>query len=191
MSGHIRGCKLPRHLENPVDDWIMGAVEPALAPLHARGITPNAVTVASMAAAAASVYFCFRGEPLTAASLWVLNYVCDVIDGFMARRYRMETTLGGCLDHVSDVAAFCALMVFVWTRLAVGRPAWPLAVEGALLLGSLYHLQCQEKETSHMPFDGIDGRLCLSKQHLQWTRWVGTGTLTVWHVFLIFFYAGQ
>ena len=184
----MTGCKLPRHLENPVDDAIMVAVEPLLEPLHRWGVTPNMVTWASIAAATAALVFFATNRPWAAAAMWTINYVCDTVDGFMARRYHMETVFGSALDHASDVAAFVGLMGLVLTR-AAGRPAWPLFVEVALLLGAYVHLSCQEKDTSHIAFDGIDGTTCPDKTWLAWTRWVGTGTLTLWHLVLIFIYA--
>lgn len=188
MADQFPGCKLPRHLENPLDDMLMAATQPLMAPLRRAGVTPNGVTLASIAAAAASVYMCFKGHPVAAASLWFLSYVADVVDGMLARRYNMETELGGWLDHGSDVIAFLALMAFAVSRLG-HRPWWPLGVEAGLLAGAWWHLQCQEKDTTHLAFDGIDGSGCADKAHLVYSKWFGTGTLTVWHLFLIFFYS--
>lgn len=186
----LYGCKLPRALENPLDDLLMVAVEPLLQPLHRAGVTPNMVTVGSMLSAVMSVFLCFKGKAALAAFLWLLNYTCDIVDGFLARRYEMETEFGGMLDHVSDVAAFGGLMSFVLWRCAhASLPVWPLWVEGGLLAGAWLHLHCQEKDTPHMAFDGIDGSACLNKSHLRYTRFFGTGTLTAWHLFLICFYS--
>lgn len=165
----------------------MAAVQPLLPPLRRAGVTPNMVTGASFVAGAASVALCFSGRPVAGAALWVLGYACDVADGFMARRYGMETELCGRLDHATDLLAFCGLAAFVASRLP-GRPLWPLGVEALLLAGAFYHLQCQEKGTRHLPIEGLGGAACRDKGHLRWTRWVGTGTLTAWHVFLILFY---
>lgn len=186
----ITGCKLPRHLENPVDDLLMVAVEPFLEPLHRVGVTPNMLTLMSMICAAASVFCCFGGHPGPAMVLWLSNYVFDVADGFMARRYRMETVFGSALDHISDVLSFCGLMAFVLCRSA-SRPGhnWPLGIEIVLLLGAWLHMQCQEKDTPHLAVEGIDGKACLDKDHLKFTRFVGTGTLTLWHLFLIHHYS--
>ena len=188
MSDTIYGCKLPRQLENPFDDLLMVAIEPLLAPLRDLGVTPNAISWASIASAVASIGLAFHGFPVSAACLWLFNYVCDVADGFMARRYRMETEFGGQLDHYGDVLAFCGLMAFVASRLSF-RPWWPLGVEAFLVAATLYHLSCQEVGSKHQSFDGIDGSSCLDKHHLRWTRWFGVGTLTLWHIFLIMFYS--
>lgn len=167
----------------------MVAIQPLLRPLRRAGVTPNMVTGVSILAAGASVALCFRGCPVWAMVLWTLNYVADTADGMMARCYGMETEFGGWLDHVSDVLAFCGLMCFVLWR-SGGRPKWPLAVEAVLLAGAWLHLHCQEKDTPHMAFGGIDGGACLDKAHLKFTRFFGTGTLTAWHLFLIHMYSG-
>lgn len=191
MSYTIRGCKLPRHLENPVDDLLMVAVEPLLASLHAAGVTPNMLTSLSMLAAAASVCLCFKGHPVSAMVAWMLNYICDVADGFMARRFNMETQFGSALDHISDVLAFCGLMAFVARQAHLIHIWWPLGIEILLLLGAWLHLQCQEKDTPHLAVEGISGQACLDKGHLRFTRFVGTGTLTLWHLFLIHYYSSR
>jgi len=188
MSETINGCKLPRDLENPFDDSLMVLVEPVLLPLYRMGITPNMVTYASILAASAAIYLCFTGHPVLASLLWLLNYIFDIVDGFMARRFHMETRLGSILDHGSDVMAFVGLMAFVISRIK-SQPKWPLSIEIILLIGVWYHLSCQEKDTPHIAFDGIDGNACYDRNHLKYTRWIGTGTLTLWHVFLINFYS--
>ncbi len=184
------GCKLPRHLENPLDDLIMAAVEPALRPLRDAGVTPNAVTLASAAATAGSVYCCFRGKTGPAMALWAAGYVLDCVDGFMARRFGMETVLGDALDHGTDLLGYAGLAAFVLSRLyrASPRVVWPVAVELLLCAAALYHMNCQEKGTEHLAVKGVGGCACMSKNHLRWSRWGGLGTLMAWHVFLIYFY---
>ena len=188
MDSQIDGCKLPRRLENPIDDRIMVAIDPWLAQLHAFHVTPNMVTVASMSAAALSLFLFWKARPILSSIAWIVSYVLDCFDGMLARRYDQETALGSCLDHASDVIAFVGLMWLVVARMR-GKASWPILVEVILLAGSYYHLQCQEKGTRHMAFDGIDGSHCLDKAHLEWSRWLGTGTLTAWHVFLIMYYS--
>ncbi len=186
----LQGCKLPRALENPIDDLLMVLVEPTLQPLHSAGVTPNMVTLASAAAAAASVYFCFQGRVWPAAGLWVAGYILDVMDGFMARRFDMESRLGDALDHCTDLLGYGGLIAFVLHSLVTMHPRiyWPLAVELILCAAALYQMNCQEKETSYIAIKGIGGCACKDKAHLKYSRWGGMGTLMAWHVFLIYFY---
>lgn len=186
----IPGCKLPRHHENPLDWLIFRAVEPLLAPMRAAGITPNAVTLASAAAAAISLCACFWGRPNLAVGAWVANYLLDCVDGFMARRFNMESAWGDAADHLTDALSFLGLMAFIGLR-AGQIPIsanWPLLIECILLAASFYHMQCQEKDTVHLSIRGIDGCRCFDKDHLRVTRWFGTGTLLMWHVALIYYY---
>ena len=70
--------------------------------------------------------YCGRGDyPLTACVL-VLSGVTDIVDGFIARRFRMVSDLGKVLDPVADkltqaVALGCLLTRFeaIWRLLAV------------------------------------------------------------------------
>lgn len=187
----LQGCKLPRHLENPIDDSLMVAIEPLLQPLRDAGVTPNMVTLASAAASAASLYFCFERRPLWAVGYWFLAYLFDVMDGFMARRFGMETALGDRLDHISDLLAYGGLLLFVCWRVRTDpRPLyWPLAVEAILTCLAMYHMQCQEKDSHFIPIRGLRGNACRDKEHLRYTRWVGVGTLTAWHLVFIWCYA--
>lgn len=186
----MEGCKLPPHHENPVDHLILRLIEPTLRPLVDRGITPNMVTYASAFAAAVSVWACFHRDPHLASIAWVAGYALDCMDGFMARRFHMESEYGDTIDHLTDVLAFIGLMAFVGLRAFSLHPRgnWPLAVELVLLATSYYHMQCQEKDTKHIAIKGIGGCRCFDKEHLRYTRWVGTGTLMLWHVFLIYYY---
>lgn len=186
----LPGCKLPRALENPLDDLLMVAVEPLLAPLRSAGVTPNMVTLASAAASFAAVYLAFAARPVPAAVLWALGYVLDVADGFMARRFKMESKLGCFLDHATDLLAYAGLMAFVFWKIYTANPRvlWPVAVEVWLALAALYHFHCQEKTSTHQPIDGVSGCACRDAAHLRWTRFLGTGTLAAWHVALILFY---
>ena len=192
MEGpQLQGCKLPRNLENPLDDLLMVLVEPLLQPLRDAGATPNIITALSALSAAASIHFCFRGRPLNASLLWVLGYVLDIMDGFMARRFSMETRFGCLFDHITDTAAFAGLLAFIASSLmhSPHKVFWPLAVELLLICGSVYHMHCQEKGSPHLAISGISGCACADKRHLAHSRWVGTGTLMAWHVFLIWFYS--
>lgn len=178
------------HLENPVDAAILMGIQPTLQPLRAAGVTPNMITWASAAAAVASLVCCFAGRPHLAAAAWVAGYVLDCADGFMARRYNMETEWGDRLDHATDVLGYGGLVAFVLNRIWKGARVWPLYVEAVLVAGALYHMQCQEKGSTNIPIKGISGCACMDKSHLRYSRWLGLGTLLVWHIVLIYYYIG-
>lgn len=81
-------------------------------PLGARGVTPDAVTLAGFAAGAgAAVAAGFAVWPL-ALALWLVNRLLDGLDGAVARLGR-ATELGGYLDIVGDVAVYGAFVAGV------------------------------------------------------------------------------
>ncbi|MBK7858391.1 MAG: CDP-diacylglycerol--glycerol-3-phosphate 3-phosphatidyltransferase [Archangiaceae bacterium] len=75
------------------------------------------------------VWLTYDADPmysLWAAALFTLAAVTDVIDGFLARRWNMITTVGKLLDPLADKLIVMAAMVMM-TRL--GRiPAWVVIV---------------------------------------------------------------
>ncbi|MBL8958082.1 MAG: CDP-diacylglycerol--glycerol-3-phosphate 3-phosphatidyltransferase [Myxococcaceae bacterium] len=75
------------------------------------------------------VWFTYEADPfysLLAAGLFTLAAVTDVIDGFLARRWNMITTVGKLMDPLADKLIVMAALVMA-TRL--GRiPAWVVIV---------------------------------------------------------------
>ncbi|GAA2451838.1 hypothetical protein GCM10010191_82630 [Actinomadura vinacea] len=117
--------------------------------LAGRGVTPNAVTVASVALALlAAMWFSggTRAGMVTGAVLLYAAFVLDCVDGQLARFTGRLTPLGGWLDAVSDRVKEYA----VYAGLAIGSTAaaagttahggdvWALAV-AALILQTVRH----------------------------------------------------
>lgn len=90
---------------------------------------PNMLTMGRIAVIPLFVWLTYDADPmysLWAAALFTLAAVTDVIDGFLARRWNMITTVGKLLDPLADKLIVMAAMVMM-TRL--GRiPAWVVIV---------------------------------------------------------------
>lgn len=52
-----------------------------------------------------------RDEPLAACGVLALSAATDVLDGFIARRFHMESELGRFLDPLADKLTQCALLL--------------------------------------------------------------------------------
>jgi phosphatidylglycerophosphate synthase len=78
------------------------------APLVARGISANAVTVAGFALGLGAAAAIAKGAYLLGLVLLLLNRLCDGLDGAVARR-RGLTDLGGFLDIVLDFLIYAAV----------------------------------------------------------------------------------
>jgi phosphatidylglycerophosphate synthase len=78
------------------------------APLAARGVSANAITVAGFAIGLAAVAAIAWRAYLPGLALLLLNRLCDGLDGAIARR-RGLTDLGGFLDIVLDFLIYSAV----------------------------------------------------------------------------------
>lgn len=77
---------------------------------------PNLISVARLLAVPFAVYLILEGEFVVAFWLFVAAGVSDAVDGFLAKRFAMQSTLGGFLDPVADKA----LLVSVYIALGHG-----------------------------------------------------------------------
>lgn len=86
---------------------------------------PNMLTLGRVAVIPLFVWFTYDADPLfsfLAGLVFTLAAVTDVIDGFLARRWHLETVIGKFLDPLADKLIVMAALVMM-TRL--GRvPAW-------------------------------------------------------------------
>lgn len=100
---------------------------------------PNLLTMARIAMALPLALAILGGRPLLALGLALASGLSDVLDGWLARRYRWESRIGALLDPVADkllmlaaIVPLGALGVFpAWlVLLVVGRDV--VIVTGAL-----------------------------------------------------------
>ncbi|KAL9052993.1 MAG: hypothetical protein Q9162_005049 [Coniocarpon cinnabarinum] len=90
---------------------------------------PNALTFSRLLATPALIYFILHSSHVPAVALLTYASVTDLLDGYLARRWKQESVVGSILDPMADKA----LMIGLTTTLAyMGQlPMW-LAV---LVLG--------------------------------------------------------
>ncbi len=72
---------------------------------------PNLITISRLLAFPLIMYFAIAGKETLFAVFLVINLISDAIDGFVARRFNMETELGARLDSFAD--NFTYVLVFV------------------------------------------------------------------------------
>lgn len=83
---------------------------------------PNIITIARMFAVPAVVWAIAAGDHALAFWLFVAAGISDAVDGFIAKRFDMQSELGAHLDPVADKA----LLVSIYVALAVTGelPVW-------------------------------------------------------------------
>lgn len=177
--------KLPADLENPIDNFVYIIVD-FLSPLfNDFGLGPNSITTLSLISGVYSGYLAYKRMFIWAMAFYSLAYIFDCLDGYNARKYKVETKFGDYYDHFSDVFKF--IMIMLGCYFANGKIFWisiPFILLDSLLV--MMHLGCQEVYYGKLNSDTLNflGKCPTSKQsqvkkYLKWTRYFGTGTSTL------------
>jgi cardiolipin synthase len=103
-------------------------------------LLPNMITLARLFAVPVVVWAIATGEAGIAFGLFIAAGVSDAVDGFLAKRFHLETELGAYLDPIADKA----LLVSIYVSLAIAGhlPVWlttlvvarDLLIVGAVML---------------------------------------------------------
>jgi cardiolipin synthase (CMP-forming) len=78
---------------------------------------PNLITLGRIILVPVVVWAIISGEMLLAFSLFVIAGISDAVDGFLAKRFHMESELGAYLDPLADKA----LLVSIYVALGIAR----------------------------------------------------------------------
>jgi CDP-diacylglycerol--glycerol-3-phosphate 3-phosphatidyltransferase len=113
--------------------------DPAGRWLVARGVSPDAVTVAgTVGTAAAAAWFIPRGQLFLGAFLATVFVLFDMIDGAMARARGHSTPFGAVLDSTCDRIADGVLFASItWWCLVSGQRALAVAALVCLIAGQV------------------------------------------------------
>jgi cardiolipin synthase len=84
---------------------------------------PNLITLGRIILVPIVVWAIISGEMLLAFSLFVIAGISDAVDGFLAKRFHMESELGAYLDPLADKA----LLVSIYVALGIAR-ALPISL---------------------------------------------------------------
>jgi CDP-diacylglycerol--glycerol-3-phosphate 3-phosphatidyltransferase len=130
---------------DPVGRWLV-----------ARGVSPDAVTVAgTVGSVAAAVWFIARGQLFLGAFLVTVFVLFDMIDGAMARARGHSTAFGAVLDSTCDRIADGVLFASItWWCLASGQRALGVAALICLVAGQVISYIKARAEGAGLSADG-------------------------------------
>ena len=142
---------MSRHFERKVSL----EVSRRLAPTR---ITPNAMTLVSVAIGLAGAPFFLSAQATmqtAGALLFLLHSILDGCDGELARLKFQESRFGGVLDFWGDNVVHCAIFAAIgvgWSRSA--GASWPLALGAAAVAGTLASAGFVYAKTMRRPKEG-------------------------------------
>jgi len=93
---------------------------------------PNVLSLARVLLAVVMFYCIFKAYWFLAATTLWLSVFSDILDGFLARKLKTVSNLGGLIDHGSD-AMFVTLTVAALTFHNFAPPALALIIPAAFL----------------------------------------------------------
>ena len=184
--------KLHNKYNNPVDIGLSKIYKPFIPTLRNAGVTPNMLTTASMMCGFYSAKLIMDKKPKQAALFFGLNYFFDCMDGYMARRYSMESHFGDWYDHLTDwITMGLVFYAIIKTNKYNPMTMCVITIVGSFLVyNTLKWFGCQEKKYNGKIGTSISGfkKLCTDPNvQLYSTRYFGNGTLALFVCLVIYF----
>ena len=131
--------KLPRHLDNPIDNWILDICE-KLDPFFVKcNMTPNKLTTISGYFGLLSVYCLYNRIKYLPGIFYFISYMFDGADGQYARRHNMVSKFGDYYDHIKDWSIMFMIFYILYKR---GKMYLAIFIFAISLSAS--HIGCQE-----------------------------------------------
>ena len=184
--------KLENHFNNPIDVVLEKLYSPVMPCLHKIGITPNMLTTVSLVTGLYAAKFIGDGNPKQGAFLFLISYLFDCMDGYMARRYNMESHFGDWYDHVTDWVTLGLVMFALAKKNKYSKQTMIVltSVFVFLLINTAKWFGCQEKKYDNEIGKSIAmfKKLCKNPDvELVQRKFMGTGTLMMFVFLTIYF----
>lgn len=188
--------KIPKELENPIDNVMYDGAEILSPYLKQLNFTANGITTLSLLTGLLSInLFCDEKYEL-AAIVYMVSYFFDCMDGFYARKYKLVSDLGDWYDHVKDFVVVTLLLYCVMSKIeSSSTKVIIIAVLIILFMINVVQAGCQQKihnsdTGNHML--NIASYFCPScdgkKQNImKITRYFGPGTVNALIAFSLYY----
>ena len=92
--------KIPKTLENPIDNIIIEDSENISSLFYKYKLTPNYVTSLSNISALIVIIFLLNSNYYFASFFVMVAYFFDCLDGHIARKYKQTSKFGDYYDHI-------------------------------------------------------------------------------------------
>jgi phosphatidylglycerophosphate synthase len=182
--------KIAQNIENPFDNIFIGIFEDMSEFYKKLNFTPNMLTTLSLFFGLACCYLLYKGNNTLAMIFWIIAYFYDCADGYFARKYKMTTKFGDVYDHISDTTKIVLLLYVMYNvNKNTFKTTLPIIITFSML--SLVHLGCQEKIYNNNDESVTINKLkilCPNSKYIKFTKYFGTGTLTMAVAYLIYNY---
>lgn len=171
--------KIPKEVDNPVDNFIDNYfIENIHELVNRLGITPNQISIIGLFFGLLSVYYFYLDKYTISATLWLISYYFDCLDGYIARTYNQVTKLGDFIDHSSDILK-SLLMVIIMYRKDKYKLLKIILILSIPFMLMIAHLGCQQRLKTTTEEETLDAfsYFCPNTSYVKYYRYFGTGTV--------------
>jgi hypothetical protein len=184
----MSGRKITSDHEAILDDYLISACEPVSTKLHDISFTPNMITTIGLVMGILSILFLWKKHyMLSFVFLW-LCYWFDCLDGYYARKYKMETQFGDYYDHFRDIFVISIMVILLTIKLQSPYRYFFIATIVMCMYFVMVQMSCQEKvskyKNANKTLDVFDN-ICPSDGFIRYSRIAGCGTLILCISFFI------
>jgi phosphatidylglycerophosphate synthase len=186
--------KIPKNLENPIDNLIIFVGKKFYRIFRKLRFTPNNLTFISMILGFISIYLFYIQNYILSSIIYFISYCFDVFDGNYARTYNMVTEFGDLFDHVKDIAINVIFFIFFIKFTTLQNYKIYILITAILLILMCVHLGCQEQYVKTKDSKNTSeylkslGTICNKNNavnNMTILRYFGCGTFALWVSFVI------
>lgn len=137
--------KIHHSLEDPVSN-ILYYISDKIAPiLKYIDHTPNQVTTMRFSLLLIAVLYCIPHKMYrVGATLYMLSYFGDCLDGLYSRKYDMVSNFGDYYDHIADIISMIITMYILYNTVDDSHQ-WVIHLIVIMLFLSMLQIGCQER----------------------------------------------
>tara|TARA_Y100001958_G_C21182043_1_gene511719 strand:- start:53 stop:619 length:567 start_codon:yes stop_codon:yes gene_type:complete len=184
--------KIERSKDNFIENIFIDISE-LLCPLFRYfNFTPNMITGINIICSILCLYYLYIGEYNFGVLFLILSYLFDALDGFYARKYKMETYFGDLLDHYTDYIFYIGLYCLLLFKISFKNNIYFIIILFILTITSIMHLGCIEhynKSSSNVNTQLSQLiKFCPNKKYIDYTKYLGPGTLILFFILSLLFY---
>tara|TARA_B000000475_G_scaffold107144_1_gene86938 strand:+ start:263 stop:829 length:567 start_codon:yes stop_codon:yes gene_type:complete len=184
--------KIKKDMDNFVDNIFIDISELLCPFFKYFNFTPNMITGINIICSILCLYYLYIGEYKLGVLFLILTYLFDALDGFYARKYKMETYFGDLLDHYTDYIFYLGLYYLLLFKIPFKNNKNFIFILSILSITGILHLGCTEHynsassnvntQLSHLK------KLCPNKKNIHYTKYLGPGTSILFISIALLFY---
>jgi phosphatidylglycerophosphate synthase len=185
------GNKLPSIYDDVIDAFYKRYIDIINPYFKKLGFTPNDITTISFIVGLLACYLYYKENYILSGIFIIISYFFDVMDGYYARIYKMQSTFGSYYDITTDlIVNIIIIYLFIFNKKFIKSniniKLVIIVFFILFILITIYHAGCQEYyvKMTNMQYKSVglsflDKISCKNHSNMLYTKYFGTGFLNL------------